>query len=1020
MGLTESTIKKQTISWMVVILLLGGGAISFLGLGQLEDPAFTIKQAVVITQYPGASALEVEEEITLPIENAIQQLPYVKRVISTSSAGLSQVEVEMKSIYRKNDLAQIWDEMRRKINDMQAQLPPGAYPPIINDDFGDVFGIFYAITGDGYSYEEIADYTDFLRRELVVIEGVGKVNVGGRLNEQIFIEVDREKLTASGLSIASLQSLLQGQSLVSDAGNIEAGTEYLRISTKTVEEDGLDQLRGLVLGSSGGRLVYLSDVATLEKGYQDPANHLYRFNGKQALTLGISFVENVNVVTVGEAISQHLTQLEYARPIGMTLNAIYDQPNQVKHSVNNFLIGLVQAIAIVILVLIFTMGWRPGVIMSSTLLLTIAGTFVIMNIYSIDLHRISLGALIIALGMLVDNAIVITEGIMISLQRGLSRIDAAVRIVSHTRWPLLGATIIAITAFAPIGLSPDSSGEFTGSLFWVLFISLFLSWILAITITPFFCFLMFRKQENTEAEGHMDSTQTEPYGGAIYALYRDFLHLCLHHRWLTMAAMTALLVSAFMVFGKVKQAFFPESSLPVYYVDYWLPEGTSIHATEKDVQSLEQALLEFDEIKQVTATIGRGAERFMLTYSPEKSFSSYAQLIVETKSYEDVAAGIEKTKKLVFEQYPQAFSQFRRPAIGPTTAAKIEARITGPDAEVLRKLGDQMIEIFHQNPNAENIRQDWRERTKILEPVFDASAARRLGISKADLDNALIGHVNGIQIGTFRDGSQLIPILIRPPKKERLVVDQLEQVQVYSPITNTYISVGQFMRGVDLGWEDPLIKRRDRKRTLAVLADPALQSNPFELHSQLRGPAEALQLPQGYSLEWGGEYEAQQDANTSVFTFVPLGLLVMIVITIFMFNSIKQTLVIWITVPLAIVGVAYGLWIAGAPFSFTALLAVLSLIGMQIKNGIVLVEEIKRLHEEENKEWLSAISEASVSRLRPVSMAAATTILGMIPLLSDVFFQPMAVTIMFGLGFATILTLVVVPVLFALFYGVKE
>ncbi len=1020
MSLTENTIKKQTISWMVVILLLGGGFISFMGLGQLEDPAFTIKQAVVVTQYPGASAQEVEEEITLAIENAIQQLPYVDRVTSTSSAGLSQVEVEMKSIYRKDDLAQIWDEMRRKINDMQSQLPPGSYPPIINDDFGDVFGIFYAVTGDGYNYEEIADYTDFLRRELVVIDGVGKVNVGGRLSEQVFIEVDREKLAASGLSVASIQSLLQGQSLVSDAGNIEAGTEYLRISTKTVEEDGLDQLRGIVLGSSGGRLVYLSDVATLSKGYQDPARHLYRFNGKQALTIGISFVENVNVVKVGEAVSQHLAQLEYARPVGMELTPIYDQPHQVKNSVNDFLIGLVQAVVIVIVVLMFTMGWRPGVIMSSTLLLTISGTFVVMNFYNIDLHRISLGALIIALGMLVDNAIVITEGIMISLQRGLSRVEAAVRIVSHTRWPLLGATVIAITAFAPIGLSPDASGEFTGSLFWVLFISLFLSWIIAITITPFFCFLMFRKQERSSDTDGDEAPEAEPYSGAVYSLYRDFLHLCLQYRWATMMAMAALLVSAFIVFGKVKQAFFPESSLPVFYLDYWLPEGTSIHATERDVQSLEGVLLGFEEVKQVTATIGQGAGRFMLTYSPEKSYSSYAQLIVETNSYEGVASVIEKTRALIIEQYPQAFTQYRRPAIGPTTAAKIEARITGPDAAVLRRLGDQMIEVFYQNPNAVNIRQDWRERTKILEPVFDASAARRLGISKSDLDDALIGHVNGIQIGTFRDGSQLIPIIIRPPKKERLVVDQLEQVQVFSPVTNTYISVGQFMRGIDLGWEDPIIKRRDRKRTLAVLADPSSASNPFELHSQLRGPAEAIPLPQGYSLEWGGEYEAQQDANASVFTFVPLGLLVMIVITVFMFNSVRQTLVIWITVPLAIVGVAYGLWLAGAAFSFTALLAVLSLIGMQIKNGIVLVEEIKRLHEEENKDWLVSISDAALSRLRPVSMAAATTILGMIPLLSDVFFQPMAVTIMAGLGFATILTLIVVPVLFALFYGVKK
>ena len=1028
MSLTESAMTKKTISWLAVFLLLFGGAISFLGLGQLEDPSFTIKQAIVVTQYPGASALEVEEEVTLPIENAIQQLPYVDRVSSISSAGLSQVEVEMKSIYRKDDLAQIWDEMRRKINDMKGQLPVGVIDPIINDDFGDVYGVFLAITGEGYDYEEIADYADFLRREMVVVPGVGKVNVGGRLNKQVFIEVDRSKLIASGASVQQLQQLLSGQNLVSNAGHMEVGSEYLRIHTKSDQTSRFEELNNLLLSSQDGRVVYLSDVATLSIGYQDPATHLYRFNGQQALTLGISFSDNVNVVDVGKHIQARLQELEYARPVGMVLSAIYDQPLQVDQSVNDFLIGLVQAVFIVILVLMFTMGWRPGVIMSVTLLLTIAGTFIIMNIFNIELHRISLGALIIALGMLVDNAIVITEGIMISIQRGMGRIEAAVKIVSNTRLPLLGATVIAITAFAPIGLSPDASGEFTGSLFWVLFISLFLSWVLAITLTPFFCYLFFKDGQDGLKDGNSHSQassaseekeQEDPYGGAVYGIYRSFLHICLRFRWLTMICMVALLGSAIWAFGNVKQAFFPTSSLPVLYVDYWLPEGTSIHETEKDVKSLENVLLGFEEVKQVTATIGRGADRFMLTYNPERSYPSYAQFIVQTETYDQLKTVSKHLQQILVEQYPQAFTQFKRPTIGPTTAAKVEARIIGPDAEVLRQLGDKMIDIFRANPNAVNIRQDWRERTKLIEPVYDSAAARRLGIGKADLDNAIHGNVEGTSVGIYRNGSEILPIIVRPPVHERYGIEQLEQIQVYSSVTQSYVNIGQFVRGIDLGWEDPIIKRRDRKRTLAVLADPGPNSNPFALHAELREPAEALNFPQGYHLQWGGEYETQQDANEAVFAFVPLGVLVMIVITTFMFNSISQTLVVWITVPLAIIGVAYGLWLMNAPFSFTALLAVLSLIGMQIKNGIVLVEEIKRLREEEKHHWYYAISYASVSRLRPVSMAAVTTLLGMIPLLSDVFFQPMAVTIMFGLGFATVLTLIVIPVLFALFYGVK-
>lgn len=1022
MSLTEQAIQKKTISWMTVILLIGGGIISFLGLGRLEDPEFTIKQAIVVTQYPGASALEVEEEVTLPIENAIQQLPYVDRVISNSSAGLSQVEVEMKSIYRKDDLAQIWDEMRRKIYDMQGTLPPGAHPPIINDDFGDVFGMFFAVTGEGYSYEEIADYTDFVRRELVLVEGVGKVNVGGRLQEQIFIEVDRAKLAASGLNVQSFQALLQGENLVNDTGNIQVGSEYIRIQTQSATTDGLERLQQLILGSQNGELVFLVDVARITRGYQDPATHIYRYNGKQALTLGVSFGQGVNVVTVGAAVNARLAELEYARPVGMQLEAIYDQPHQVDNSVKDFLISLVQAVVIVIVVLMFSMGWKPGVIMSVTLLLTIAGTFMVMNIFGIDLHRISLGALIIALGMLVDNAIVITEGIMISIQRGLTRVQAAVRIVSNTRMPLLGATIIAITAFAPIGLSPDASGEFTGSLFWVLLISLLLSWILAITLTPFFCDLLFREakaEEGASAEQGA-SVGEDPYKGKLYGAYRSVLHVCLKFRWATMLLMLGLLVSAIVAFGNVRQAFFPNSSLPVYFLDYWLPEGTSINATEADAKVLEAEILALPNVKQVTATIGRGAERFMLTYAPERSFSSYAQFIVEMTDYDAVAPTIKETEAIL-ANYPQAFTQFRLPTVGPATAAKIEARVIGPDSAVLRQIGDEIIQQFRSNPNAINIRQDWRERAKVLEPIIDTAAASRLGITQADVDNVIKMNVNGQPIGTFREGSELIPVIIRAPEKERSGgVEQLDNIDVFSPVTGSYIDVGKFIRGVELAWEDPLIKRRDRKRTLAVLADPGPDSNPFALFSELRGPAEAIPLPPGYSIEWGGEYEAQQDANEAVFAFVPLGILVMIVINVFMFNSAKQTLVIWLTVPLVIIGVAYGLLLTDSAFSFTALLAVLSLIGMQIKNGIVLVEEIKRLEEEESYSWLEAISLASVSRLRPVSMAALTTILGMIPLLGDVFFKPMAVTIMFGLGFATVLTLIVVPVLFALFYGVKE
>lgn len=1014
MSITEYTIHYKSVSWMVVLLLILGGIFSFGNLGRLENPEFTIKQAVIFINYPGASALEVEEEVTLPVENALQQLPYLDNISSTSSNGQSQIMVEMKSTYRKQQLAQIWDEMRRKINDMKGQLPPGVAEPLIVDDFGDVFGLFMAVTGEGYSYDEIADYTDYLRRELVLVPGVSKVNIGGRRLEQVFIEMDRAKLAATGGSMSDIQQLLSAQNLVTDGGHVRVASEYLRISSKTEDSPGLSSLANMLIGNIDGQLVYLQDVASISQGYADPPQHLYRFNGETALTLGVSFSSGVNVVEVGEAIQARLAELEDMRPLGMEISAIYNQSTQVADSVDDFLIGLAQAVVIVILVLLFTMGLRPGLLMSGVLLLTILGTFILMSIYNIELHRISLGALIIALGMLVDNAIVVTEGIMISLKRGYSRLEAARIIVSHTRWPLLGATVIAITAFAPIGLSPDASGEFTGSLFWVLLISLSLSWVFAITLTPFFCYLLFKEEAVSDAES------VDPYKGVAYQAYQGLLRLCLHYRWATLMITLAALVFSILGFSYVKQAFFPASSTPMFMVEYWLPQGSDIRAVNDDIQSIEKKIQQLPAVEQVTATIGRGAERFMLTYSPEFTNSSYAQLIIKVNEFEQVQATIDVMQNLFRQEYPQAFTKFQKFEVGPGTKAKIEARLIGADPDVLRAYSEKVMALLDAEPEAINIRQDWRERVKLLRPVYNEAEGRRLGISKSDLDQALATNVSGQIVGLYRHGSKLLPILVRPPENERNSVTKLEDILVYSPAKHAYVNIGQVMKRVDLEWQDALIKRRDRKRTLSVLADPVEGVTPATLHSKIRQSIEAIELPAGYMLEWGGEYEAQQKANVAVFAFVPLGVLVMVVLTVLLFGSVRQTLVVWATVPLSIIGVTIGLLSTGSAFSFMALLALLSLIGMQLKNGIVLVEEIKRLKEELNQEWLDSIMHAAISRLRPVTMAALTTILGMLPLLGDVFFKPMAVTIMFGLGFATLLTLIIVPVLFALVYKVSS
>ncbi|MCG7553580.1 efflux RND transporter permease subunit [Pseudoalteromonas sp. Of11M-6] len=1018
MSLAKWSIENKVISWMFALLLLIAGAVSYLGLGQLEDPEFTLKKAMVVTMYPGASPQQVEEEVTFPIENAIQSLPYVDYVTSISSPGKSQITVEMKSKYRKKDLQQIWDELRRKVNDLSPKLPPGVMTPSVIDDFADVYGELYAITGEGYSYDELKDYVDFLKRELVLVEGVSKVTVAGEQQAQVIVEISTQKLSQLGIAPSYIFSLLQAQNTVSNAGKIRVGDESIRLHP-TGEFTDVAELEGLLISKPGAKeLIYLGDVAKVTREYAEVPNHITRFDQKRALLVGVSFTSGVNVVEVGKEIEHHLQQLEYQRPYGITINTVYNQPTEVETSVDGFIVSLLEAVAIVIIVLLIFMGVKSGILIGGILLITVLGTFIFMKIFAIDLQRISLGALIIALGMLVDNAIVVTEGILINIKRGQSKVKAAVNIVEQTKWPLLGATVIGITAFAPIGLSSDASGEFAGSLFWVLLISLLLSWVTAITLTPFFANMMFKGPKEKSSD---TSEEDDPYKGVIFTVYKSMLTFCLKNRAITIISMVLLLVAAVVGFKSVKQSFFPASNTPMFYVDYWHYQGADIRSTAQNVEKIESFLLADPMVNEVTATIGQGAPRFMLTYSPEKQYDAYGQLIVRVKDREAVVAMIAKLRDYELENELDGRLKIKRMEIGPSTDAKIEARFSGPDPVVLRQLAEKAKGIISQDDKAFNIRDNWRQRTKLVRPQFNELKARRLGISKSDLDQLLLTSVSGNKVGLYRDGTQLLPIIARSPEEERLNVENLGDLQIFSPVLSVYVPVSQIVDDFSVTWEDSLIMRRDRKRTITVMADHDVigDETPAKLFARVKADIEAIELPQGYEMQWGGEYESSSKAKKAIFGSLPIGYLAMFMITVLLFNSVKKPLVIWSTVPLAIIGVTAGLVLLQAPFSFMALLGLLSLSGMLIKNGIVLMDQIN-IEIDSGKSPYQAVFDSGVSRVRPVSMAAITTILGMIPLLFDVFFQSMAVTIMFGLGFATILTLIVLPVLHCVYFGIEQ
>ncbi|MCR9850966.1 multidrug efflux RND transporter permease subunit VmeV [Vibrio parahaemolyticus] len=1015
MNIAEYSIKNKVISWLFIVILAIGGVTSFLELGRLEDPAFTIKDAMIVATYPGATSKEVEEELTYPLEKEIRKLPYIDRITSTSSNGMSQIMVSMKMDYGPDELPQIWDEMRRKINDLQPTLPQGVQSLQIIDDFGDVYGVMLMLTGDDYDYVELKRYADHLRREIELVDGVGKVDIAGDQQGMLFVEISLDRLASLNLDMNVVSGLLNQQNNVVSAGEVMVNGESLVIRPSGTLNT-VQALENLIIhGRDTGNLIRLKDVATITRGIQEKPGNMILFNGKKAINIGISFASGVNVVEVGERLNAELSSLESIKPAGLDMSYFYNQAQEVDDSVKAFVISLAEAVAIVIIVLLFTMGLRSGVIIGVVLLLTVFGTFILMNYNNIELHRISLGALIIALGMLVDNAIVVVEGILVGLKKGRTKVQAAVDIVKQTQWPLLGATVIAITAFAPIGLSQDATGEFMGSLFWVLCFSLFLSWVTAITLTPFLADLLL-KEEEKDTNGEDE----DPYKGWLFVVFGALLKFSLRFRWMTVAAMVALLVGAVIAFGNVKQQFFPPSNTPMFYVDMWMPEGTDIRQTIKQAEKVESYIRQQDDIDFVSVSIGQGLQRFALTYQPEKSYEAYAQFQVRTTDRDNMFKLLRKLDDNLAKTFDEPTFQFKLMEFGPSPASKIEARITGPDPKVLRELAVQVEDILHTDPGARNIRHDWRERTKELVPVFNESKARRLGISKEDLSSTLQMAFGGSTFGVLRDGTHTLPIMMRLPEAERVDFESLQNVKIWSPSLQTYIPVDQIIDGVELDWSEPLIQRRDRKRTLTVLADHDVLSDDTaaSLFARVQPKVMALHIPEGYEITWGGEYESSKDAQEGLFGSLPMGYLLMFIITILLFNSIKKPLVIWFTVPLSIIGVAFGLLTTNMPFSFTAFLGLLSLSGMILKNGIVLLDQIN-LELESGKDPYLAIVDSAISRVRPVSMAALTTILGMIPLVFDAFFGSMAITIMAGLGFATVLTLIVVPVMFAILFRIK-
>ena len=1008
MNIAKFSIERRVITLVLTLVMLGAGLLSYEGLSRLEDPEFTIKEALIITPYTGASAAEVEEEVTDRLEKAAQQMGQLKFIESKSDRGLSTITVTIKDKYQKEALQQVWDELRRKIGDVQNELPPGAGTSIVVDDYGDVYGIFVAVHGDGYSYAEIKDVVDLLRRELLLVEDVGKIDTFGERVEAVYVELNRDRMSQLGVSDDAIIAELRQKNVVTDAGRVKVGTEFITINP-TGEVNTVKQFESILISSGGEEQIYLRDVANVRRGYLEPQDHLIRYDGKTAIGLGISTVAGGNVVKMGEALERRLQGLRGQLPVGIDAGIVSLQSEAVTLAISGFVISLLQAVAIVIVVLLFFMGLRSGLLIGFVLMVTIAGTFIFMAPMEIALERISLGALIIALGMLVDNAIVVVDGVLVRLERNVNAKQGSIEVVKQTAIPLLGATVIAILAFAAIGTSQDNTGEFCRSLFQVVMISLLLSWVTAVTLTPLLCVMFLKQQPVKQGE-----TANDPYSGGIYSLYKKFLQAAIRMKYVTLALVVALFVTSLWGFGFVKQSFFPPSTRPQFMVDIWLPQGTHIDETVKVVAEVEQYILGLEGVTHVTSLVGKGGLRFLLTYSPEKLNSAYAQLVVDVESTELLDTLALEVEDYLNSNYEDMLGYTSKFQLGPGSTGKIQARLSGPDRNVLRGLAEQTVAIFRADHDAKAIRTDWRQSVKMVRPVLAEMQANLNGITRPDIANTLLDGFQGRTVGVYREGDLLLPIILRAEERERSNIDSMGDLQIWSPAAGARIPLRQVVSGFETVFEDEIIQRRNRKPTITVFADPD-EGYATALYSRVAPQVEALELPPGYELEWGGEYEDSANAQAGLSAGLPVFFLSMVLITVMLFNSLKQPLIIWLTVPLAIIGVTAGLLLSGQPFGFMALLGILSLSGMLIKNAIVLIDEIN-YQVEVGTPLIAAIVDSGASRLRPVGMAASTTALGMIPLLFDAFFVSMAITIIAGLIFATLLTMIVVPVLYATFY----
>jgi multidrug efflux pump len=1010
-NLSEWALEHRPLVLFFMLALGAAGVYAYFNLGQAEDPDFTVKVMVVRATWPGASPLEVEQQVTERIEKKLQETPYLDFIRSYSRTGESVVFVQLKDATQPSEVPDVWYQVRKKISDIRHTLPQGVLGPFFNDEFGDVFGNLYAFTADGYSYAELKDYVEAVRKEIRRVPNVGKADIVGAQDEKIYVEISHRKLSTLGVTPEAITSILQQQNAMTPAGKIDTSADriFLRVSGSF---DSVESIREIGI-EANDRLFRLGDIARIYRGYTDPPDAKVRYKGREAVVLAVSMAKGADILDLGEDLDAAFKRVTADLPVGIEVHQFADQPRVVTRSVNEFMKTLAEAIIIVLAVSFFSLGFRTGLVVALCIPLVLAVTFLVMMLAGIDFQRISLGALIIALGLLVDDAIIAVEMMSTKMEQGWERVRAASFVYTSTAFPMLTGTLITAAGFMPVGFAKSSAGEYTFSIFAVVTIALLVSWVVAVVFTPYLGFKLLPDYK-TGSEQEVDVYQ-KPF----YRRFRVVVTWCVTRRKTVIGLTAAVFVLAIYGFQFVQNQFFPSSNRPELLIDLWLPQGASYAATENEAKRLEEKLKGDPDIENYVVYVGNGSPRFYLAMDQQLQHTNFAQFVVlarDNEARERIAARLET---ILADEFTLLRSRVNRLENGPPVGYPVQFRVSGRDVTTLRAVANEIASIMRQDPNTANVHLDWNEKVKNIRLQIDQNKARAIGVSSQNLANVLESILTGLSITQYRENDELIDVVARAERAERVDPGRLAEVNVPTS-SGKWIPLSQ-IANIKYGFEEGIIWRRDRQPTVTVRADirgdvqaPTVSQRIDPQLDDLR-----VKLPPLYRIEMGGAIEESAKGQQSIINVMPFMLLTVVTLLMIQLQSMQRSIMVLLTAPLGLIGVAVILLTWNVPFGFVANLGVIALFGMIMRNSVILIDQIEQDIRAGHSQW-EAVIEATVRRFRPIVLTALTATLAMIPLsIGSEFWGPMAVAIMGGLVSATVLTLLFLPALYAAWFRVS-